>query len=467
MRRRARPTARGHLIRALTALVVSAVALAGWRGLDQRAPSVRFELSGTVIRNPAAVLAVAEKQLRGQLLQHHGVSAPSTRCYFTASAGPHRDLVTVTDSVLCGPVLFVDGDPSKSFAVFGLQADGSGRSAVRLTADEGEYASGPAAGVQLIRPDGRQPDQRVRLPAAVPPPAALDLLTTATEVGAGLAVAAPNAAMVGVDAGVQLLRYGFVDRYGAGSAARSAPPKRRLLAFSFAPLAGEFATVTPTLSVDIDGTVRGPLVLTPSYVVLSVPVLAQSVDLMLTDGNLVQRISLLTGQPSASNPALSDRQNRSVALTVSKSVTVRVTAGKKTGLVGGTIAFRRAWLSYWCADGSTPSAPDRAFLHITATVRLVGDVEAYGAEAALLSVTLPPSAGSVTLPPSAVSSPSRAVTLQAHNAALDPATSVDDVVEVPADLTNAVVRYSGRLATVTGSLEVITPVRVTIAIPAG
>jgi hypothetical protein len=302
----------------------------------------------------------------------------------------------------------------------------------------------------LVRADGVKPPHGTdRLQPPGPTPAIGDVLTKASVVGSGLREASSLARLTGHTSGVQLKEFGFVDRYGVGDTARSAPRDRRLLAFSAVPTAGESGDGDPQLSVRVGDVERGPLVNTSDYVVVAVPNEANRVDLVLTDSGVKQSISLLTGVPSSGNPALAVRAIRSATLSVTKSITVRVAGPAGAGVASGQITFTGVSLSYWCADGSHPSRPDRAFMHVMATVRLDGDPHEYGVEAGLLSAAV---AGG------------RAQ--KAHNAAADSNSEIDDVIEVPADIVDGTVTYSGSVATAKGHLTVMSPVTVPFRIAA-
>jgi hypothetical protein len=457
-RRAPRRPSRRLLIRLLAILVLAGIGVGGWRSL-QHQRSVSLELGGKVVDQPGQVLSRAERQVAELVRQNHGAEVSSTRCYFATAGSVSAAVlkrarsVAIAARMLCGPVLFVDGDASKPFAAFDLSGTDSGNGRTRLAVaaatdpSPDQEAAGPD---NLIRPDRRQPPRVGSLAVPAPPAANADLLSTTTTLGSEIDTASADAQMIGTTSGVRLRDFGFVSRYGAGTAARTAPPGRRLLAFSVTALPGEFASASPSLALEIDGSQRGPLVMSSEHLVAAVPDKAKSVNLVLSDGGHTQRLSLLTGQPDRSNPLLSGRSSRMQTLAIAKPITVKVSAGKKSGLVAGTIQFRSVWLSYWTAGGTQPSAPDRAFLHVTATVKLVGDREAYGAEAGLLSASLPAAAGGDEAGASSA----------AKNAATNPATQVDDVIEVPADLTSGSLQYSGQLSTAAGTLKVMTPVKV-------
>ena len=114
------------------------------------------------------------------------------------------------------------------------------------------------------------------------------------------------------------------------------------------------------------------------------------------------------------------------------------------------ITVRQLSLSYWAANGTRCPDPGRAWLHVGAVLKLDGDKQPYGAEAGLISVTLP--GGSP---------------LRGTNDAPDPATAVDDVVNVPAGITTGRLNFSGTVKTAKGTLTVLTPVSVPFTFPAG
>ncbi|MEO7285316.1 MAG: hypothetical protein ABI140_00170, partial [Jatrophihabitantaceae bacterium] len=281
-------------------------------------------------------------------------------------------------------------------------------------------------------------------------PAIGDVLTTTSTLRSPLTAATPDARMIGLASGVRLVEYGFVDSYGWGDRTRTAPSGYRLLAFATDPVPGEFGNQNPDLSVRIDGVERGPLTATSDYLVTAVPVRASSVDLVLTDSGVKQSISLLTGQPAGTNPMVTSRQHLNQRLSVSRPVRVRLKTSAGSGLLDGMLTVRTLSLTYWAADGSRCSSADRALLHIAATVKLDGDRQPYGAEAGLISVTLPESGR-----------------LTARNAASDPGKQIDDVIEVPASITSGTLSYAGTLKTSKGTITVLTPITVPFNIPAG
>jgi hypothetical protein len=400
--------------------------------------------------------------MRAEVRARHGAKAADARCYFTAdpAAGPVRPAgresteqpIAVGDRLFCGPVLFVDGDPSRPYLTFNLLASPSGPHSMRLALDStvGEPdEADPRPASELVRPDGKQPGpDHLRPPR--PPAAVGDVLTTASTLRSPISPAPADAQMVGQLSGVRLVEYGFVDNYGWGDRARTAPAGFRLLAFATNPMPGELADQPPDLSVRVDGQERGPLTATSDYLVTAVPVHARSVDLVLTDSGLKQSISLLTGRPAGANPAVTARTHLSQQLAVTRPIRVLLKTAAGAGQLSGTLILRALSLTYWAADGSQCGGTDRAWLHIAASVKLDGDRQPYGAEAGLLTVQLP---GSGPLP--------------ARNAAIDPSQQVDDVIDVPASATTGQVSYAGTLQTSKGTITVLTPVSIPFDIPAG
>lgn len=305
------------------------------------------------------------------------------------------------------------------------------------------------AGWQAIKPRPT-PHASSAATELAPPRAVGDVLTKTDAVGPGVGSAPSDAVLIGRTSGVRLLRYGFVSHYGSGPSARSAPDGYRLLAFVAQPIAGEDAAQSPVLSVLVNGTKRGPLVVTSSYLVVAVPPSSSQVDLLLDDSGVTQSVSLLSGKPSSTNPVVCTRTNRTAVVNATRDVTLRVKSGKsEVGMTSGTLTVSQVTLSYWGQNGSHPGDPRRAYLHIEARVTLPGDKTGYGAEAGLLSVI----AGGTSA--------------RARNLAPDTTTEVDDVVEVPAGLTSGVIDYSGTLTTSKGTITVSTPVSIPFRIAAG
>jgi hypothetical protein len=441
-------------IRSLALVVVVMLSAAGWTAF-QRARPQQLTFGDRPIKDPDQVLAKAERRFIALTASKHGNRTDQSRCYFITAARFLSGPVPVISQLACGPVLFVDGDSPRPYLTFDFTSQASANSQAELLVNPEPAAnqiSSTDLGRRLIRADGLQPtpgNGGLQVPG--PPPAVGDLLTKTSNLGSGLQKAPASAVMIGRSSGAQLTEYGFVARYGSGDRARSAPPGRRLLAFAVTSVAGEAGDSEPRLSIRIGDNERGPLVNTADFVVTAVPTGATKVDLVLTDSGVKQSISLLTGVPDGDNPAVGARVNRAVPLTVSQSVTVSVKGPTgNAGITSGKITLTGLSLSYWAADGSHASQPDRALLHVMATVRLTGDPLEYGAETGLISLTV----GSGTR-------------LKARNAAANQTNQIDNVIDVPSSITSGTISYSGTVATSKGTITVVTPVNLPFTIPFG
>jgi hypothetical protein len=432
------------------------LALADWSGRHSPRPEpVALTFAGQQIDDPDRVLRDGENRVKALLATRYGVEAAMSRCYFTSdSEEAGQSPVPVNHQLACGPVFLTGGDSLHPYVVFQMAAEGGSRGPVRLSISgdaSNQLISGPISGERVVRPDGlRPPIGNGGLESPPPPPAVADLLTTAATIGSGVTQAGPASVMVGPTGGVRLLSYGFIEHYATGLRARSAPPGRRLLAFAVAAVPGELENSAPQLSVRVDGVERGPLLVSSDYIVLAVPGAAKAVELVMTDGGLKQSLSLLDGASAPDNPVVSSRRNRLVKLAVAKDIRVRVKDSTGTGVTTGVVTFSGAELSYWAGVGGHADGPPKALLHVKATVRLLGDPHAYGAEAGLISAAA--KGGQAQ---------------KSRNAAADAATEVDNVVEVPANLVDGTMTYSGAVTTSKGTITVLTPITVPFTIPAG
>lgn len=444
---------RRFVVRIITVSVLAVLVGAGWV-LFRPAANLELTSYGTPVANAGQLLSQTEKAMRDAVKTRHGTLASHARCYFERSGPPVADAAQpVGNEVFCGPVLFVDGTLSRPFLTFNVAATPTAGGRMKLAVDgqDGDgTAADPRPAIQLVRPDGKQAPTSYRLATPRAPAAVGDVLTTTSLVRTPLTSAPPTASMAGQLSGVRLVEYGFVDSYGWGETARTAPSGYRLLAFATDDLAGESGQRAPDLSVRIDGNERGPLSETSDYYVTAVPKKAKQVDLVLTDSGVKQSISLLTGQPDSGNPTVTVRAHDRQVLNATRAVKVRLQTKAGVGNLTGTLTVKQVSLSYWAANGTRCPQPDQAWLHVAATLRLQGDKQAYGAESSLITVTVP-AAGRLT----------------SSNAAADPNTQVDDVVQVPASLTSGTLTFAGAVKTSKGTLTVLTPITMSFTIPAG
>src|SRR5262249_22499558 len=141
------------------------------------------------------------------------------------------------------------------------------------------------------------------------------------------------------DLGVRVVQAGYVKLYGSGIRARSAPAGTRLLAFVLDLLPGDrtnFGPVTtPRLGIVVDGGSAHTFTMDTNAgieqtFVTAVPQRAQSVELLLTDDGITQRLSLITGRPDSDNIAVYQRTSRSIRPFVVGLALARVTFGGQT-----------------------------------------------------------------------------------------------------------------------------------------
>jgi len=469
---------RRFAIRLIAVCVLGVLAGAGWLVLQPK-PARMLTSYGKPISNAGSLLRQTEAAMRRTVRARHGEVARDSRCYYTSqatgdtgsadsgpadgdtgssdggtgpAAGGTAGLTAIGDRMLCGPVQLVDGDPSRPYLAYNLLSSPDGHGRFRLSVsslDSDATSADPRPDSQLVRPDGAQPPDHITIKQPRPPAAVGDVLTTTSTLRTPITPAPSTAVMIGQMSGVRLVEYGFVDVYGWGDQARTAPAGYRLLAFATEPVPGELAADNPDLSVRVDGRERGPLALTSDYVVTAVPKHARQVDLVLTDSGLKQTISLLTGKPDVGNPAVTVRSHDRQRLNVARPIRVRLQTSAGTGVLTGTLTVRQVSLSYWAADGNCPG-PDRAWLHVGAVLQLEGDRQPYGAEPALLSLSMPGAGRRTTA-----------------NAAANPVTGVDDVVDVPASFTSGSLLFAGTVKTAKGTLTVLTPITIPVQIPAG
>ncbi|WP_369139388.1 hypothetical protein [Modestobacter versicolor] len=415
---------------------------------------------GRYVRDPGAVLAAADEQLTGYVEQRNGVAGPDSRCWFELAAA---DGVEVRDALLCGPVLFVDGDPGRAWLRFPLTATADGGdvrlSVAALPADPAPDR--PADPGLLHRPDGgRPPAGSGGLAVPAPPPAEPGWTATGPFPGVPWSAPAGPARLSGPAAAVTVTGLAAPERVGTGDDARRAADGERLLAVRYEVASGEGRSATPpSLSYVVDG--ADPVPVAPGLVapgstvevVLSVPADTAAADLVVDDAGVQQRLSLLTGAPGSGNLAVLARTNRTAEVDASRRLDGTLSApGRVPAELPFTVAVTRGTLTWWAGpDGaSRPADPSRALLVLDASLALPGTAPG-GIPADLLSLRLPD--GTV---------------LRALDLADDP----DRVLlafDVPADLTAAVLRVGGSATFPDGAVVDLGTGRldVPIAVPAG
>ena len=413
-------------------LLVVLLAIGGF--LVMRGDGPRFEWQGEAIAEPQVVLEDAEAIVETLVDERRGAWGEDSRCYFSLPDDEH--VKDVDDRVRCGPVLFVDGDPDEPYLSFPLTAahdDGN----LRLEVGERPVDREPTAlepGERLGRPDDRrQPEGAGGLEPPEPPPAPDDLVGV-VDLGPTSTGTPPAGAVIGsLRARYELTVLTPIDRYGRGDTARRAADGYRLIAFDVSQGPGEIGgDGNPTVQVQIDGeTPRDAtdLIDGDNPVVVSAPEDAESVDLVVIDGDLVQRLSLLDGAPDTGNLRVLSRTNRSQA--IGQTHEVAVTGTDATGSLPLTGSIEVAELRLVWA---LPEDPTK---------------RASSAETALLVAVLnynwqnvTPSDGGLAEQAFTLALPDGRV-VPAVNLAPDPVNEVVVAFEVPADFTEGTLSIGG------------------------
>jgi hypothetical protein len=468
-----RRRSRVPLIVGLVAVLAAGLSFGGYF-LFRGSSSPTFTFDGKVIDSPDKPLQQTGAVVRSLVSSRHGAQSEDTRCYYAlrAQPAPGAEKSDIDDSIWCGPVLFVDGDPGKQYLRFPLDSQPTGGGKVTLTPSGQPISEDPEpvpSGLALKRPDHATPPSGaggVSVPA--PPPAAPNALV-ANDVGTETVPAAPPGAVIGsINGGITVAKLGTVKRYGTGDAARSAPTGSKLIAFRLIGTMGDDgapADLSSNTTVSINGGAarRLPNADTDQYLVVAVPNSTRSVDLVLTDAGYKQTLSLLSGKPGAGNIKVLARAHRQSD--VRKKGGVRFTFSQTVGFPDGSSGTSQT--GTYTVDGATLafSLPSK-------------HAKASSTNKALLYVdvgyTVPQSPGrNFGFPPETMTfTPKGGAPIKARNVA----TSTDmiyDIFEVPADLTSGTLHIAGSFTTKfvnssnTYITTVATPITVPVTFPAG
>ncbi len=441
------------LILTLSLVLVAGLLAGGWF-LLHKSKGPQFTFAGKRITQPDATLSQAEKALNVMVAQRHGAKDADTRCYFATQSAPPKGTkkTDVDTAVRCGPVLFVDGDPHRTYLSFALTSAPSAHGSVSAAAASAPISADPAAppaGLTLSRPDGKTPPGDGGLQVPPPPPAAKGALVAAFLTGQSLPDAPRDALMASLRGGVKLTKVGVVKRYGSGDDARSAPAGQRLVAFTYTSVAGQIGNVTPTgsatgLSVNGRGSRRLPSPAKGQVIVAAIPNGARA-DLVLYLDHIRQTISLPDGKPGPTNLAVLRRSHIDARLSVNQPMTIKFTQGGASANLSGRVTATHALIGYWTDDGKHhASNGSKALLWMDFRFRVPNQADQTGVDAPLL--TIRPSGGA----------PIRAKDL-------DRSDKVFAVFEVPATFTRGTVTISGKEPGST-AITVVTPVKFTVSI---
>ncbi|MEP6598301.1 MAG: DUF2510 domain-containing protein [Actinomycetota bacterium] len=447
---------RTPLIIGLVVVLVAALLGAGWFFLPRKdAPP--FTFGGKEIAKPEQVLTQAESAVMAVVASRHGAKNADTRCYFAQPAEPPKGTKKsdIDGALRCGPVLFVDGDTAKPYLSIPVSSAGAKDGKVTLTVAGTPSPKDPdtlPSTISLRRPDSRTPPSAAGgLSAPEPQAAGHDLLIAADLGKTVLGDAPPNAVIASRIRGVKLTKLGKIDRYGTGDDARSAPKGQQLIAFQTGDAPGQAGSgVSPgNLSVSVDKAPGRPLPDPDAgqSVVVAVPTSATSVELVLLDEGLDQRLSLLDGKPLATNVAVLTRKHLTGSLSVNLKVRLDLTNGNASATATETITASRARLEWW--SGTThASSGAKAFLVVDLRLTTIDSAELFGVDTTWL--TLAPTGGTP---------------IKARNLASG-ADKIFNVFEVPASFTTGTITISGSSASGGITATVANPQTFAVSIPA-
>lgn len=455
-RRRAapRPRRRRPVVIAMCAALLAGGLTAGWFAVH-KSSSNRFTFEGQAIDDPTATLTQAEKSVDALVAGRHGVESPDTRCYFAVPDTPAKgaEKSDVDSALRCGPVLFVDGDPARTYLTYPLDSTPAKGGGVKLTAAAQPINTQPGLppiGFELRRPDKKSMPTDATLAVPAPQPAAPDALVAA-DLGTQTVSDAPaDAVMVALRGGVKLAKVGQVDRYGTGDAARSAPAGHRLVAFTYTSVPGQVANNAPPpnqLGVSVNGGAVRPLpqVKGTQAVVVAVPDNGQA-DFVLDADGIKQRLALPSGAPGPGNLAVLRRTSIDATVSVNRPITFKFNRTGSMSTLAGMLTVTHALLGYWTDDGQHHAADgNHALLWMDCRFQAPHQASETGIDAPLLKLT-----------------PAGGQPITAKD--VDPSNRVFAVFEVPADFAKGTVTISGS-ETGNPAISVMTPVSFPVSIP--
>ncbi|MDQ3733144.1 MAG: hypothetical protein M3400_03950 [Actinomycetota bacterium] len=440
----------------LAAIVIAALVGGGlyffFRGED-------ITYQGRDIVEPEKVLADAESRLNGIVDERHGATNDETSCYFVAKNAETTD---IEDRVVCGPVLFVDGDENEPYLTFPLTVS-SGDADARVTVAAEPDSPDPSALANpdlLRRPDGAAPPAGSGGLSVPDPPRAAEGAFTEVPYESIELDSTPATARIGsptMSIGVPLV--GQPARYGRGDDARRPAKGEMFVGFELVSGPGETGPVGG-FSIAVQVGEDDPLPLPaevdvsaePVQLVISVPEDSDEVTLVVTEGALVQKLSLTTGEPDPGNVAVWQRTNRTQAVGFSQGITIRASQpGFVTEDFPSTLQVNEVVLTYFAGPNldRAPSAPDRAFLILDAGLNIDGQTD----------LGLDPPYWTLTLPDGTL--------LLAGDLHDDP-TRISIAFDVPADFTTGTLSFGGALTTGGLTLDTLGVIlQIPVAIPEG
>ncbi|QNG36318.1 hypothetical protein F1C76_06710 [Geodermatophilaceae bacterium NBWT11] len=330
-----------------------------------------FTYAGRTVTEPEKVLTDGESAIDAYVSSRNGASSDDTACFYRYL---DADTTDVQDDLVCGPVLFVDGDTEAQYLQLPVTPSaGSGDVTLEVAAEPSDPEPQPIGDRELLsRPDGSSPPDGAG-GLEVPEPQRAEPGYTAEGPFDDVTLEAPSgpAVLAGPAARVTVTEVGETDRVGTGDDARRPAEGEVFRVFGYQLDSGiGLSNTAPSLAYRVDGGDEVPVdsaLVSPGASIeglLSVPEGA-TLDLVVTDGDVVQTLSLVDGTPGPDNLQVLVRENTEAAPVPAQQIPGVISApGRVTTPFTFTVTVQSAELSYYAGTNVTalPSGPDRAFL---------------------------------------------------------------------------------------------------------
>ena len=392
-----------------------------------------FSYAGRTVVEPQQVIDDAEAKLDSYAEGRGGVTSDDSGCWFRYLDADTSD---VQDDLVCGPVLFVDGDPTATYLLFALTpSSGDGDVTFEVAAEPTDPQPQELTDRELLAsPDGdTPPDGAGDLEVPQPPPAEAGYTAEGPFDDVELTAPEGPATLSGASARVTITGLAQADRVGTGDDARSPADGEVFRIVEYVVDRGEgYASDAPTLSYVVDGGETVPVdssVVTPGATVEALVSAPEDADvqLVVVDGADTQSLSMVDGTPGPDNLQVTTRVNRTADAIPAQQIPGVISApGRVTTPFTFTVTIQSATLSWFAGTNVTarPSGPDRAWLVIDTD--LVADTFSAGEG--------PSQYFSLTLPDGTV--------VAAQDIVDDPAL-VGTAFDVPADFTAGTITFGG------------------------
>ena len=392
-----------------------------------------FSYAGRTVAEPQQVIDDAEATFGSYVEGRGGTTSDDSGCWFR-----HLDADTsdVQDDLVCGPVLFVDGDPAATYLLFPLTPSaGDGDVTFEVAAEPADPEPQELTDRELMaRPDGGTPPAGAGdLEVPQPPPAEAGYTAEGPFDDVDLTAPEGPATLSGASARVTITGLAEADRIGTGDDARSPADGEVFRVVEYVVDRGEgYASDAPTLSYVVDGGETIPVdsaEVIPGATVAALVSAPEDADvaLVVVDGENTQSLSLVDGSPGPDNLQVTTRVNRTADAIAAQQIPGVISApGRVTTPFTFTVTIQSASLSWFAGTNVTarPSGPDRAWLVIDTD--LVADTFSAGEG--------PSPYFTLTLPDGTV--------VAAQDIVDDPAL-VGTAFEVPADFTAGTITFGG------------------------